>query len=41
MLRSLARVSSKHPVQPGSRVELAVDIDRVHLFDPASGVALT
>jgi hypothetical protein len=27
-------------VRPGDEVELAIDMRRIHLFDPASGAAL-
>jgi multiple sugar transport system ATP-binding protein len=35
-----ARVSSRSQVQPGDRLDLAVDTSSLHFFDPASGLAL-
>ncbi len=35
-----ARVSARSRVQPGDRLELAVDTSSLHFFDPASGLAL-
>jgi multiple sugar transport system ATP-binding protein len=35
-----ARVDTHSGVTPGSELSLAIDPDRIHLFDPASGAAL-
>jgi hypothetical protein len=35
-----ARVSSRSAVRPGAPLELAVDISRLHFFDPASGESI-
>jgi len=35
-----ARVAAKHPVRVGEQVELALDANRLHFFDPGDGVAL-
>ncbi|MQY08707.1 ABC transporter ATP-binding protein [Actinomadura macrotermitis] len=35
-----ARVNARSDVQPGQRVELAVDTGRLHFFDPDSGLAI-
>jgi multiple sugar transport system ATP-binding protein len=34
-----ARIDSRQPVRPGETVELAVDVRRLHFFDPATGAA--
>ena len=36
----IARFPRGHPVRPGDRVELAVDVSELSLFDPATGQAL-
>jgi multiple sugar transport system ATP-binding protein len=36
----LALVSSDHRVKPGDRVEFQLGLDKLHLFDPASELAL-
>jgi multiple sugar transport system ATP-binding protein len=35
-----ARIDGHTTVRPGDEVELAIDMRRIHLFDPASGAAL-
>ena len=36
----IARFPRGHPVRPGDRVELAVDVSELSLFDPETGQAL-
>jgi multiple sugar transport system ATP-binding protein len=36
----VARVGSRVPIKPGDRVTFAVDVTRLHFFDPDSGVAI-
>jgi multiple sugar transport system ATP-binding protein len=36
----VALVSADHRVKPGDRLDLAVRLDKVHLFDPETGLAL-
>jgi hypothetical protein len=36
----VARFPGGHPVRHGDRVELAVDVSELSLFDPATGQAL-
>ncbi|HEV2920631.1 MAG TPA: hypothetical protein VG673_15520, partial [Actinomycetota bacterium] len=36
----VARFPRGHPVQRGDRVELAVDVSQLSLFDPSTGQAL-
>ena len=38
--RFTARIHERPPAGPGGEVELAIDPDQVHLFDPATGEAL-
>jgi len=35
-----ARLSPRTAVRAGRRVKLAVDVERLHVFDPASGASL-
>jgi multiple sugar transport system ATP-binding protein len=35
-----ARIDGQHPVAPGTEIDLAVDPQRLHYFDPASGDVL-
>jgi multiple sugar transport system ATP-binding protein len=38
--RFVARITGRHVVAPGSRIELAVDHHQLHFFDPQTGDAL-
>jgi len=38
--RFTARIDDRHPIAPGDTVELAVDVRRLHFFDPDSELAL-
>jgi hypothetical protein len=36
----VARVTPRARIQPHSRIVLAVDTERLHFFDPATGAAI-
>jgi multiple sugar transport system ATP-binding protein len=40
LAEGVARVDPRAPVAVGQRIEFAVDVDRLHLFDPKTGSAL-